>query len=90
VASRCRTRSSQTPGAFSYGATDTDDGSSRRTVGDPTEGTVVLTERRGPDGEADPGPRTAFLAAVVSRRHVGSVVPDDVPSAAPAFVPSGA
>jgi hypothetical protein len=76
-------------GVLPWGVTDNGDVCYWRTGGAPDGWTVVVNESRGPDWDAYPGPLTAFLAAVLSRRHVCPVFPTDFPSPSPAFVPGG-
>ena len=76
-------------GVLPWGITDNGDVCYWRTVGEPDGWTVAVNESRGPDWDAYPGPLTAFLAAVLSRRHVCPVFPSDFPSPSPTFVPGG-
>lgn len=75
-------------GVLPWGRTDNGDVGYWRTVGPPVQWTVVVNESRGPVWVEFSGTLVEFLLAVLTRRFVCPVFPDDFPSSSPAFEPA--
>jgi hypothetical protein len=74
-------------GIFPFAVSDNGDVLYWRTTADPQQWKVIVNEARGPDWEAFDLSMTEFLGAILSRRLICNIFPDDFPRDAPKFSP---